>query len=101
MYAAEHPFSVYNKFMMNNNEKKKETMDEETDEMSVTRVLERLTDASYDTETEKSDAPKQEDPLFTETSVIEKLTDPKADERKEKQPKSVRTLQQYKLQDHE
>ena len=86
-YATEHHFSVYNKFMMNNNSEKKEFMDEDTDEMSVTRVLERLTDSSYDNETEKSDTSKQDDSLFTETSVIEKLTDPQADERKEKQPK--------------
>jgi|GEM_PF-123138 signal peptidase I, bacterial type len=65
--------------MTNKNEKNTDLND--TEEMSVTRVLERLTDASYDDDQEKKEPEvSEDDAAFSETSVLEKLTDPQADD---------------------
>lgn len=83
---------VYNDDMTNNINNKNSHSDD-TDELSVTRVLERLTDSSYDEDTEPVDHPSEDDAAFTETSVLEKLTDPQTDEadnapkKKESKPK--------------
>lgn len=74
---------MYNKYMMNNDNNKNDGLDD-TDDLSVTRVLEKLTDASYDDEIKKGTA---DNGNHTETSVLEKLTSPQEDEDEAPAPK--------------
>lgn len=83
--STESRFYVYNNVMKNDKETKKE-IDDQT-ELSQTRILEKMTDSSYDHEnkektsdTEKKDETFDDENIFFETSVLEKLTDDQKDQ---------------------